>query len=69
MRVFVVSYTIAEEDARTTHIIELVRNLKKRCKVTCFASKLMGAKHKFPGLVNIPILNKGFFAYQYRTFQ
>jgi len=45
-------------DARTIHIMELLRNLAKRNDTICFAPKPKNIKYKFQEIIYIPILNK-----------
>jgi glycosyltransferase involved in cell wall biosynthesis len=49
------------KDAQTTHVIELLRNLKRKNKVICFAPKPKNARYDFQEITYIPALNKPVF--------
>ena len=49
------------KDAQTTHVIELLRNLKRKNKVICFAPKPKNARYEFQEITYIPALNKPVF--------
>lgn len=59
------------KDAQTTHVIELLRNLKRKNKVICFAPKPKNAGYDFQEITYIPALNKPVFlsiSYQLALF-
>ena len=49
------------KDAQTTHVIELLRNLKRRNNVIGFAPKPKNARYEFQEIIYIPALNKPVF--------
>ena len=63
IKIFIVCNVMLDgKDAQTTHIIELLRNLKKENDTTCFSPKLKNIKYKLQELVYISLLNKPLFS-------
>ena len=62
MRIFMVCDALLDgKDAQTTHVIELLRNLKRRNNVICFAPKPKNARYEFQEITYVPALNKPVF--------
>ena len=62
MRIFMACDALLDgKDAQTTHVIELLRNLKRKNKVICFAPKPKNARYDFQEITYIPALNKPVF--------
>ena len=72
MRIFMACDALLDgKDAQTTHVIELLRNLKRKNKVICFAPKPKNARYDFQEITYIPALNKPVFlsiSYQLALF-